>query len=711
MLAEHFEVNLLAPPGPKMQQISQSLGGLFGSVIPFARILFPHSAGGDAAVRPEEINASIAWMLRRLSRTRPILLFLDDVQWLDEASAALVKHLLKEFPAGGGAPIAILLAANGKSCLVELGLNVAEEGVEVAYPSLAQQAQILFRGVGLQPAVAEEVLARTGAVRETDGGLLWPLQAAANLARAGAFARSEEGFAWANGAWPADFAIPAHMQAAIRAQWESAAAYRAVLACAACGCDGREFRVSVLADALRRTSLDLLIALDEIERTTGMVHDVRNRDDVYAFHSSFLLEVIRGQLGVAGHGAGNADAPQIVREYHARLAVALEAALKASQGGLYEVANHFHAAGAQCAAKGVEYCLAAARASAASYDFRRAKNYLEMADECAELSAAGPLVELEKQIFRCQEAQVSSQGEQCASAAAAGLAYATEHPDAPARLVLAVAELCYDVGHRRHERKWREEATRLCRQVVAHPASPQEEAHARHIMAVSLPVERRGERIAGLREAHRLLEHAAAEDREASRWFAQIATSLAKELSKGTAEERSEAKRLFQCRLQLEAQRQLGDLRGVAMAIAGLGRLEWYAEPKNVAAAKKRFEQNLEISEAIGDIIAQVKMHSLLGACALETGDLEAALTHYQRSWELAGDPIDRCFAAAGLLCCHLRQNRPDEFEGVAQQLLGLFDREKIPFDCAIQLQAVLKACPLESRSETVKKLWDLAQP
>ena len=91
------------------------------------------------------------------------------------------------------------------------------------------------------------------------------------------------------------------MQAAIQKQWENAAAqYHAVLACAACGCDGREFRVSVLADALSRTCLDLLIVLDEIERTTGMVHDVRDRDDVYAFHSSFLLEVIRGQLGIAG---------------------------------------------------------------------------------------------------------------------------------------------------------------------------------------------------------------------------------------------------------------------------------------------------------------------------------------------------------------------------------------------------------------------------
>ncbi len=186
--------------------------------------------------------------------------------------------------------------------------------------------------------------------------------------------------------------------------------------------------------------------------------------------------------------------------------------------------------------------------------------------------------------------------------------------------------------------------------------------------------------------------------------------SLAKELSKGTADERSEAKRLFECRLQLDAQRQLGDLRGTAMAVAGLGRLEWYAEAKDVAAAEKHFARNLEISEAIGDITAQVKMHSLLGACGLEKGDTEGALSHYQRSWQLAADRIDRCFAAVGLLRCCQRQNRLDQFEGIAQQLLGLLEGEPVPPDCESQLQAVLNLCPAESRSKTARRLWDLVQ-
>jgi len=222
--------------------------------------------------------------------TRPILLFLDDVQWLDEASSALVKCLLESFPWAAHA-VAIILVANNKSCLADSGIRpLPDTASSFAYPSVPQQAQIIERGVGLKAAVADEILARTGSARETDGGLLWPLQVVAKLARAGALVRTEEGFAWANGAWPADFAIPAHMQAAIQEQWNSAAQYHAVLACAACGCEGREFscqRACQMRWAER--VLTCSSSWTRLNEQQALIHDVRDRDDVYAFHSSFLL--------------------------------------------------------------------------------------------------------------------------------------------------------------------------------------------------------------------------------------------------------------------------------------------------------------------------------------------------------------------------------------------------------------------------------------
>ena len=358
-------------------------------------------------------------------------------------------------------------------------------------------------------------------------------------------------------------------------------------------------------------------------------------------------------------------------------------ALTTSASTLDEVANHFYAAGPRYAAKGVEYCLQAADAAAAGYDFRRAKNYLAMAAGCAEFSGDGPRVDAAAHVVACQEAQVTSQGQQREEAAKAQLEYLGEHPDAPARLVLAVAELCYEVGHRSHNRTpWYAEAQRLCQRIVADRRSAEEEAQARHIMGTSLPPDQRAERIAELRKAHELSADAKAEDREASRWFAQIVNSLAKELGKGTAEERAEAKRLFEYRLRLEQQRRLGDPRGVATALAGLGRLAWYGRPKDTAGAEKHFPRepgNFRSHRRPGRAgqDAQPAWRLRAGAQRPRTGRWRTT----SGPWQLAADPLDRCYAGVGLLQCYRRQGHDGQFEATATELVALLDgmNEKLP--------------------------------
>jgi tetratricopeptide (TPR) repeat protein len=291
------------------------------------------------------------------------------------------------------------------------------------------------------------------------------------------------------------------------------------------------------------------------------------------------------------------------------------------------------------------------------------------------------------------------------------LKFFDEHPAAPSRLALAVAELCYEIGHAGNDGKWQEAATRLCQQIVGRPASPQEEAHARHILAISQPRERRAERLTELRNAYALVQDPKSEDHDAWRCLARIANSLAEELSRGSAAECDEARRLFEYRLQLNDERQLGDVRGVAMAVAGLGRLDWFHEPKDVSSAEKHFQKDLEISEAIGDVVGQVKMHSFLGGCALERKDADQAAIHYRRSQELADNPIDRYFAGVGLLRCCQQQGRRDQFEAAAVQILDLVERERVPLDPDDGLQATLEACPTALRSNAVRRLLALLQP
>jgi hypothetical protein len=82
--------------------------------------------------------------------------------------------------------------------------------------------------------------------------------------------------------------------------------------------------------------------------------------------------------------------------------------------------------------------------------------------------------------------------------------------------------------------------------------------------------------------------------------------SLAEELSRGDQDDRREARQLFEGRLQFNETHQVGDPRGQAMTHGGLGRLAFFYEPKDLAAAARHFRKDLEISEAIGDQQGQI---------------------------------------------------------------------------------------------------------
>ena len=157
-------------------------------------------------------------------------------------------------------------------------------------------------------------------------------------------------------------------------------------------------------------------------------------------------------------------------------------------------------------------------------------------------------------------------------------------------------------------------------------------------------------------------------------------------------------------------ERQLGDLRGVAMALAGLGRLEWYAEPKNVAAAEKHFQRNLEISEAIGDVIAQVKMHSLLGACALEKGDLEQAadsLSAVLAIGRRSDRPVLRRRWFAAVLPT---AESPRSIRGHGATALGLARAREDPFRLREPIAGGAQDLPRGVQERGSKKTWDLTQ-
>jgi len=707
-LAQHFEVELLATPDASDNEMDAALGEVFQSVVPFAGILFPASAGMSTATSTEEIVASISWMLRRLAKKSTIVLLIDDAHWADDASKSLLQRLLAEFPAGGNVPIAIIATSHQEAACVELGFSEQDQ-VQLDYPTHAEQLRILVEGVGLSQATAEQVVSRMGASTVDKGGLFWLLQIVANLARAGAFEATAEGYTLRDGKWPTGMFIPNALRDDLCERLRKSPQYRLIIECAACASFGREFRASVVAQAIGKSRLELLAELDTIDRETSILYDVRSRDDVFAFQSTFMLDVVRQELRIAEHGPAADDAPQIIREHHARLGEVCAQRYEVEGQYLYQVANHFYAAGTAHAERGMRYCLEAARAAARVFDFDAAERFVERAHECAHVIGQGASVDEDRLRIACEKTHLTGEASDHARVAEAGAAYLREHRDCSSQLLLRIAQAHYDAGKSTGNQVWFEQSLAIGRRMIEHAQSVHDEALGHHFVGISLAPADRLNREKSLRRALELISGEVDADEKASpedlELLGRILGSLAEELSYGGEAAAREAKELFQRRLRIYATNRIGDAPGLAKTHGGLGRLAFFGAPRDLTTAREHFQKDLEISEAIGDIQGQTQMHSLLGACALEEGDFDSASAHYQRSWELARHTVNRFFAGAGLLKCHASQRRWADFGELAKQLIEFAEAEGMPATCAEAIRDAIAACPVEHHQDDTRAL------
>jgi len=691
-LAQHFEIELLGSRRSNSEELDAALGEVFQSVVPFAGVLFPTTAAIEAQVSSgEDIAASIAWTLERIARRKPIVLLIDDAQWLDDASRSLLKHLLSRFPSGGNLPIAILVASHERAVLSDLAINDAQ-WVHLTSPTVEEQVQILTGGVGFEVKSAADIVERIGGATIEQGGLMWLLQVVSSLARNGAFVASDEGARLRDGQWPEDAAIPSEMREVLVQQLRDHPHYRPIIQCAACACNGREFASSVVAQALGRPKLELLVDLDRIDLETSILHDVTTRDDVFAFQSSFMLDLVRQELHV-DRNYRSSDIPQIVREYHARLGAILAEDAGSRSRHLYQIANHFCAAGPSYAKQSLEFSLEAVEAACVVLDFSTAEYYLQSAEDAARSLGGANSIVPERLYVECLKTHVTGQSEDHRRAAEAGASFLEKSADCPTRLLLAIAQVHYDAGKSSGDPHWFDRSLEIGFRLIDESRSPQDQAAGRHFVGISLPPDEAQERRVQLRQALEIIA-SVSEERASLELLGRILGALASELSHGSQDDQQEARSLWQRRLTLIDQHQIGDLRGQAMTHGGLGRLAFFGEPQDLATAKFHFEKDLELSNAINDQQGQIQMHSLLGACSLQEGDTASALEHYEQSWSLAKDAASRCFAGAGLLKCYVRKRDRENVVATAGTLLTLARQDGVPASCKPDLLTSLEAIP-----------------
>jgi tetratricopeptide (TPR) repeat protein len=607
----------------------KSIGTLFGTIIHTIIPTFQLSA--ELNSKPcesclNDVYYNIAQRLRKLSEKQPVAIVIDDLQWIDEDSTALLLYLLKAFPEdrtnnGNKHAVIIILTGDDKEQIKDL---LKKNPVEIRLTSEDQQ-NILMKSLNIAPASATELIKYIEGASENQQstpmkkkGMNWVFKIIYWLAQNYCLELNKKHNQWIiNKKIMATTVIPDELAKVINDRLEKVKENKLLIMHAACL--GEIFSGKILADSLRMDKYDVYQILAEIEKNTDLIIDIKTDDEYYKFQSPFDLNAVREFFGIIDDSIDNVS--QVVRECFARTAAAMENDPRFSNK-IYEIANHYCHAGYAYASKSTKYCLLAARYACNHYQFDTARKYLEKCGEYAsDIHACSKTMaqELEEEalIVSCYEAHVTGKNRQ--TAAENGLKYVEEHQNTPFRIYATVIRACYDAKST--------ETVTLGKKILKRFNEPAQQAEAYQFIGIatsSLAEEKKNlNQAINLLEAYLENNH---DDNEAQGLLGRILNSLAKS----------------------------------------------YANAKNIDEAKKFFNQSITVKEKVNDTLGLSMSHGGLGRMAMHNYDFDEAIPHFEKNLfyaEQAGDFYTPFYTNSNLGDCYLGKERPETDAGKRIQL------------------------------------------
>jgi len=318
-------------------------------------------ARGDAQIKRNRLFENVSLGLVRESRAQPLLVTLDDLQWADASSIALIHYIARGVRNARvllvGAyrieELAMGLRAGQKHPLEETMQIMSREGLheEIRVPRLdeAQTTQLVESLLGRVDLVEEH---EREVFRHSGGNPFFLIELARLVIQEGLLVREND--IWRFSKMFREVQIPTRVYHVVQRRLQRVVGEaRDVLDLAAIL--GDEFAPDVLAASLGKDRITLLRQLRELETTHQLLRSAQAR---YRFDHPQIREVLLREM------------PEGIRmEYHRIAAESLEkihgANLPKNYRALGEVAYHCYEA--RDAEKGVPYNLLAGAAARAAY--------------------------------------------------------------------------------------------------------------------------------------------------------------------------------------------------------------------------------------------------------------------------------------------------------------------------------------------------------
>jgi ATP/maltotriose-dependent transcriptional regulator MalT len=135
----------------------------------------------EAPVDPRTLSSAVLSLLRQMASGQPVLVAIDDLQWLDRPSARCLGFALRRL---GGSPVGFLASARGGSRpLPVLGALASEQVEELSVGPLAPGAVEEMLAQRMARGLPKRVIAKV--VRQSGGNPFYALEVAREVARSG----------------------------------------------------------------------------------------------------------------------------------------------------------------------------------------------------------------------------------------------------------------------------------------------------------------------------------------------------------------------------------------------------------------------------------------------------------------------------------------------------------------------------------------------
>ncbi|MBI5000952.1 MAG: tetratricopeptide repeat protein [Euryarchaeota archaeon] len=292
----------------------------------------------DPKLKQENLFDNVLLGMQRASMERPLVLFLDDLQWADPTSLSLLHYLARNtrkdraLILGTYRPEDIVQSWDGKAHQLDTAMqNMSREGLlqglELKRLERAGTESLIINALGasrFEPAFFEKIY------RDTDGTPFFVLEVIKLLAEEGAL-KQDDGGIWKLAASIEKLDTPIRVYDVVKRRLDRLTkGQREILECASVV--GEEFQSEVIGMAMEMNRLALLKNLSEIEKTHRLVHFLR---DKYRFDHAKIKEVLYNGIG-----------EELRKEYHRLIAETLAALHRDNLDEVVaELAHHYFTAG------------------------------------------------------------------------------------------------------------------------------------------------------------------------------------------------------------------------------------------------------------------------------------------------------------------------------------------------------------------------------